>query len=80
MAYDSTYEGKRAFVEEKLKPMIMAMSDAVLDVFYNRAPYVESVIIQHKNPEKNIEVNVYGDSIAALVNDVVRAYFERIGY
>ena len=80
MAYESTYEGKRAFVEEKLKPMLMAMSDAVLDVIYYRAPYIESVIIRHKNPDKNIEIGVAGDSISALVNDVVRAYFERIGY
>jgi len=80
MAYESTYVGKRVFVEEQLKPMLMAMNDAVLDVIYYHAPGIESVIIQHKNPDKNIEINVAGDSISALVNDVIRAYFERIGY
>lgn len=71
--YESTYEGKNAFVEEKLKPLILSMDTAWDDVEYVHALGGELVTLTNKNPDKTLHVNVTCDSIRALVRDVFTA-------
>lgn len=78
--YESTIEGKRHFVEERLEPLMKGMDPAIESVIYYTAPGIESVIIQNKNPDKNLEVNVACDSVLALVYDVMLEYFEQLKY
>lgn len=71
--YQSTKEGKKAFVEERVKPLILSMDDCWEDVTYEVIKGCgEYVTLKNKNPEKTVEVNVTGDSITALVGDIFR--------
>lgn len=69
--YQSTKEGKKAFVEEKVKPLILSMDTCWEDVTYEcRGGVGEYVILKNKNPEKSLNVDVTADSITAMVSDI----------
>lgn len=77
MYYESTYEGKKLFVEEQLEPMFQSLDDGWSSVVYVYSRYRESVIMTNANPTKNMTVDVTADSIRALAEDVMRAYLNR---
>jgi len=69
--YQATKEGKKAFVEEMVKPLILSMDDCWDDVSYEYQSGIgEYVTLKNKNPEKTIEVNVTGDSLNGVVSDI----------
>lgn len=79
--YESNNEGKRAYVNELLKPLLINADLGIKDVQYldKNSPvarmYPETVEIVNANLEKSMSVNVSGDSIRALVCDVMKKVF-----
>ena len=78
--YESTIEGKRRFVEERLAPMMKDMDSAIESVTYSKHIDGEFVFVVNKNPDKTMKVNVSADSIKALVADVMLSYSEQLEY
>lgn len=74
--YHSTEQGKRLFVEERLKPLVMSMDTCWEDIKYVNNSKQEIVKLINKNPEKSVDVNVACDSISALTKDVFRVILE----
>ena len=82
--YESNNEGKRAYVNDLLKPLLINAGLGIKDVQYldsettsNTLPsmqqlYPEEILVVNANPDKSILINVSGDSIAALVCDVMK--------
>lgn len=71
--YDSDYIGKKAFVEEKLAPLILALGQGWTDVTYYVTGYNrEYVGLTNANLDKCKEINVSCDSISALAQDVLK--------
>ena len=72
MSYASNHEGKRAFVQDRLRPLLLSMDCGIEEVWYldETNPvtrlYPETVEIINANPEKSMSVNVTGDSNYAL--------------
>ena len=81
MTYASNHEGKCAFVQFLLKPLLLGMDCGIKDVRYldendpGTRMYPETVEIINANPEKSMSVNVSGDSNYALVCDVMKKLF-----
>lgn len=81
MSYASDHEGKRAFVLDVLRPLLLSMDCGIEEVWYldETNPvtrmYPETVEIVNANPEKSMNVNVTGDSKYALVCDVMKKVF-----
>jgi len=81
MSYTSNHEGKRAFVQDRLRPLLLSMDCGIEEVWYldETNPvtrmYPETVEIVNANPEKSMSVNVSGDSNYALVCDVMKKVF-----
>lgn len=79
--YESNNEGKRAYVNDLLKPLLINADLGIKDVQYldKNSPvarmYPETVEIVNANLEKSMSVNVSGDSIRALVCDVMKKVF-----
>ena len=79
--YKDNHEGKRAFVQFLLKPLLLGMDCGIKDVRYLDEEssltrlYPETVEIINANPEKSMSVNVSGDSNYALVCDVMKRLF-----
>lgn len=79
--YESNNEGKRAYVNDLLKPMLINADLGIKDVQYldKNNPvarmYPETVEIVNANLEKSMSINVSGDSIRALVCDVMKRVF-----
>lgn len=79
--YESNHEGKRAYVNDLLKPMLINAGLGIKDVRYldEESPltrlYPETVEIINANPEKSMSVNVSADSISAMVCDVMKRVF-----
>ena len=85
--YESNCEGKRAYVKDLLKPMLINAGLGITNVQYldskttsNTLPsmqqlYPEEVLVVNANPDKSILINISGDSIAALVCDVMKRVF-----
>lgn len=83
--YESNYEGKRAYVNDLLKPLLVNAGLGIKDVRYldEKSPltrmYPETIEIVNTNPEKSMSVNVSADSISAMVCDVMKKVFG-LGY
>ncbi|MCR5224912.1 MAG: hypothetical protein K6C34_02410 [Alphaproteobacteria bacterium] len=81
MSYASNHEGKCAFVQFLLKPLLLNMDCGIKEVRYLDEKssltrlYPETVEIVNANPEKSMSVNVTGDSNYALVCDVMKKMF-----
>lgn len=79
--YENNHEGKRAYVNDLLKPLLINAGLGIKDVQYldEKSPltrmYPETVEIINANPEKSRSVNVSGDSIMAMVCDVMKRVF-----
>lgn len=85
--YESNQEGKRAYVNDLLRPMLINAGLGIKDVQYldskttsNTLPalqqlYPEEVVVVNANPSKSVMVNVSGDSISAMVCDVMKKVF-----
>lgn len=85
--YENNYEGKRAYVNDLLKPLLVNAGLGIKEVRYsdskttsNTLPsmqqlYPEEVLVVNANPDKSILINVSGDSIAALVCDVMKKVY-----
>ena len=76
--YYSNESGKKAFVEERLKPLLISMDSGWENVCYvyfefDKSKRMEVVKLINANPDKNLTVNVACDSIRALAEDVLRA-------
>lgn len=86
--YKDNYEGKRAYVNDLLRPMLINAGLGIERVLYtdsettsNTLPafqqlYPEEIVVVNANPSKSIIVNVSGDSIRAMVCDVMKKVFE----
>lgn len=86
--YENNKEGKRAYVNDLLRPMLINAGLGIKDVQYldsettsNTLPslqqlYPEEVLVINANPDKSVMVNVSGDSISAMVCDVMKKVFE----
>ena len=82
--YENSKEGKRAYVNDLLRPMLINAGLGITNVQYldsettsSTLPslkqlYPEEVLVVNANPDKSILINVSGDSIAALVCDVMK--------
>lgn len=79
--YENNHEGKRAYVNDLLKPLLVNAGLGIKDVQYldEKNPvarrYPETVEIINANPEKSMSVNVSADSIRAMVCDVMKRVF-----
>lgn len=73
--YQSTIEGKKKFVEEKVKPLVLAMDDRFVNVEYITDGESEFVVVTNKNPDKTAQIDVTADSLTALVADVFEGYW-----
>lgn len=79
--YENNHEGKRAYVNDLLKPLLVNAGLGITDAQYvdEKSPSTrmcpETVEIVNANPEKSISVNVSGDSISAMVCDVMKKVF-----
>lgn len=85
--YESNKEGKRAYVNDLLKPMLINAGLGITNVQYfdskttsNTLPslqqlYPEEVLVVNANPDKSLLVNVSDDSISALVCDVMKKVY-----
>ena len=79
--YENNHEGKRAYVNDLLKPLLINAGLGIKDVRYldEESPltrlYPETVEIVNANPEKSMSVNVSADSISAMVCDVMKRVF-----
>ena len=79
--YENNHEGKRAYVNDLLKPLLVNSGLGIKEVRYldEKSPltrlYPETVEIINTNPEKSMSVNVSADSIRALVCDVMKKVF-----
>lgn len=79
--YESNNEGKRSYVNDLLKPMLLFTGLGIINVEYlddtseKTRMYPETVLITNANPAKTISVNVSGDSIGSLVCDVMKKLF-----
>lgn len=79
--YANNKEGKLAYVNDLLRPMLINAGLGVKDVRYldENSPltrmYPETVEIVNANPEKSMSVNVSADSISAMVCDVMKRVF-----
>ena len=86
--YKDNHEGKRAYVNDLLRPMLINAGLGIENVLYtdsettsNTLPafqqlYPEEVVVINANPSKSVIVNVSGDSIRAMVCDVMKKVFE----
>lgn len=75
--YESTKDGKRAFVAERLEPLMIGMDNSIESVSYAvEEDGHEYVTLKNKNPDKTLKVCVSCDSILALVEDVTKKYFK----
>ncbi len=73
--YYSNELGKKAFVEERIKPLLLSIDSGWDDTYYefDEANHSEVVKLINANPDKSLAVNVTCDSIKALAEDVLRA-------
>lgn len=73
------YERKRQFVEEYLKPLLMAADDEITEVVYNCENYHETVRVYEGDCYREACVNL--DSNMAIVKDTIRQiYIEHTEY
>ena len=74
MLDDEIYDEKRAFIQEKLLPLVQAIDSHIMDMTYHllaRSPYdLEYVTIVWNNADDQ-RVYVTGDSLLAIAKDVL---------
>lgn len=79
MKYRNNKEGKKLYVAECLKPAIMESDSAWADVYYETnneeegsPTEYEYVWCINKNSDKTLKINVFADSLSAVLEDVMK--------
>ena len=71
--YRSDSEGKKAFVEEVLSPLMVTANTGWLGATYENTDYGNESVFLLSPFGRSLEINVCGDSLEAIVRDVFKS-------